>query len=763
MLNSLQSAFLRPGSTININAYMSDGVAVTGERGVVIAAPGNNAALGNYRLLVVRLEYDDLAPPYSLSDIQNIFDNQVVPTFKEMSYGKFDIRPRYLNTRIGRHRDCTFPTGPETTQILSENSIDPVQIDGIVYLVGEDPGCPGGLGQLGKINQNGGYMALARVASLSVPAIIHELGHNLGLLHANRCDAATTQMFNSECVHREYGNSYDIMGKGVGHFNALYKERLGWLDADNMTTVTESGRYTITPLQSNQGKRAIKIVPLGKTSPPLYLEFRQATGTDATRLITAYDGRLLDGGAILGNIPSRTGSYLMDLDSSSLGLKLPSGGQLANFDEVGVTIGPILSLDEISATFDLTLRPAICVRGMPVVRQLNIYPAVLPTDRTVRFVIFNGDSIPCGESSFQVSYILPSGWTFEHTSYPQSLSLFQLFPTDVVGAEYSGRVSRPISSTDDGTFSISVRNIQSGQEFIQKINSQTFSTPLEIRDVRVDDITLTTAVISWVTDEIAYPSINYGTSSDSLFNTIQKYYAGQIHSFTVTNLIPNTRYYFKAKVEGSGRVGTSNIQSFTTTHGQYGDLNLDGVVTIRDIQLIVNFVSNVQTPTAVQFENSDFDKNGKIDIVDQFILQQYVLGKVVARDLPVRFGDLNQDSFIDATDQAVISSLITGRNYSISADSDLDSFVDSGDSRLLINARLGLLTLPARYGDLNDDFKVSTADKVLIDKMILGTFTPTARQKILADLNNDGAISSADSSLITQFILGKITVFPVEN
>jgi Gametolysin peptidase M11 len=51
----------------------------------------------------------------------------------------------------------------------------------------------------------------------------HELGHTLGLGHADRWAC-----LGSSCSIEEYGNMFSVMGYGAGDFNAYEKWRLGW-------------------------------------------------------------------------------------------------------------------------------------------------------------------------------------------------------------------------------------------------------------------------------------------------------------------------------------------------------------------------------------------------------------------------------------------------------------------------------------------------------------------------------------------------------
>ena len=71
--------------------------------------------------------------------------------------------------------------------------------------------------------------------------LAHELGHNLGLYHANYfdCQAAYT-VAGTSCMSDEYGDPIEVMGSRYHDFNAIHKELLGWIKP---VTVTESGSH----------------------------------------------------------------------------------------------------------------------------------------------------------------------------------------------------------------------------------------------------------------------------------------------------------------------------------------------------------------------------------------------------------------------------------------------------------------------------------------------------------------------------------------
>lgn len=84
----------------------------------------------------------------------------------------------------------------------------------------------------------------------------HEIGHLFGLPHANAWFAFGNAIIgNGYSV--EYGNVYDTMGYGNGHFNAAAKSQLQWLPDSHVQALTTNGVYRVhafdsSILQSNQ-------------------------------------------------------------------------------------------------------------------------------------------------------------------------------------------------------------------------------------------------------------------------------------------------------------------------------------------------------------------------------------------------------------------------------------------------------------------------------------------------------------------------------
>ncbi len=149
---------------------------------------------------------------------------------------------------------------------------------------------------------------------------IHELGHALGLPHANHLSQQSGQTV-------AYGTSTDVMGSSSnrGHFNAYYKHRLGWLDAAAVVTATTSGTFTLQPQERDAGLRLLVIPvpgdgdPLGRLRLTHYVvETRRAIGSDAGLRFNVLDGALVYRLAPLATADEESGARLqaISLDAS---------------------------------------------------------------------------------------------------------------------------------------------------------------------------------------------------------------------------------------------------------------------------------------------------------------------------------------------------------------------------------------------------------------------------------------------------------------
>lgn len=154
-----------------------------------------------------------------------------------------------------------------------------------VYVFPYDASCPyGAWGSLG------GDPSRAWIQGSGSPSYLftHELGHNLGLSHASAYECGDKQIgdsskFFSECTHLEYGDAYDIMGGASFHnyFNGPHRYQLGWLKPAEITTVYETGLYTLSHLQSTDSNLKLLRIPIANTQKYYYVGYKRPWNFDS--------------------------------------------------------------------------------------------------------------------------------------------------------------------------------------------------------------------------------------------------------------------------------------------------------------------------------------------------------------------------------------------------------------------------------------------------------------------------------------------------
>lgn len=238
----------------------------------------------------------------------------------------------------------------------------------------------------------------------------HELGHNFGLFHSHSLECGSVPI-GGTCSSMEYGDSLDVMGSSTPprHFNAVQKERLGWLNYGSsppITTVLSSGVYQIEPYEPvGSNPKALKVrSPFGDW---YYLEFRQATGFDAGISSNVSNGVVMhytDGNA--------NGIYLLDMTPATVTWSDPAlvVGQSFTDAGAGITISPI-SVSAAGAAVNVTVGSS-CVRRNPTV-SVSPGSQQASAGATVSYTVAvsNNDDAGCGASGYSAQATAPSGWT----------------------------------------------------------------------------------------------------------------------------------------------------------------------------------------------------------------------------------------------------------------------------------------------------------------------------------------------------------------
>ncbi len=293
-------------------------------------------------LLYLRLAFpESRAEPQTEAAAYDML-RQVNDFFVEGSYGNLYllptvaplvVLPRTVAWYNGGGGD-EFDVRTDALAAAKAMGYDSAQYDLNIVAYSGGPGSFGGLGYVGGVG--------VWLKSINVGVACHELGHNVGLWHANFWDTSGRSVI-GEGAHAEYGNGFDTMGAaGAGnqHFNANHKNQLGWLTKEYVHDIRQSGTYRIFAFDQPQLDTANRYsFKIKKDSARSYWgEFRQKYGSSNTWL---RDGILLDWSPWA---KSAGGAHLLDTTPGSPDGKTDSAvtiGRTFDDTEAGIHITPI--------------------------------------------------------------------------------------------------------------------------------------------------------------------------------------------------------------------------------------------------------------------------------------------------------------------------------------------------------------------------------------------------------------------------------------
>ncbi|MBM3229518.1 hypothetical protein FJZ26_03740, partial [Candidatus Parvarchaeota archaeon] len=454
-----QQPELRSGALVKVNGFQLENkiVSFADKSSFEVLKTEDSPALGEQKLLVLLVRFLDSQdpPPYTREEAQyQIFNGQFQKFIREASYNQTYFTGNaygwYTLNRTGYVNNyCRWPDfgsygDYELDNIIQSNNIDLNEYGRILILA--DHSCMGGgyssVGRWPVLVNNILYNLSLSWSLAGYPpyfsndpinyttlefVISHELGHALGVAHANLWSCKSSVMY-GPCDHSEYGNIYDVMGNARGglHFNAMLKDILGWFNSSSIITINNSGTYLLNPLELGSGVRAAKIRdPNNSSNFSYYVEYRKPYGFDSM-MGSTYPSDYTGNKGLFVNWQTKNfwmRSRLLDMSPAayptSNNVTLNQGGKYKD-DGRGISLIPRGSNNQ-SIKFDVGIYQAKCVYNYPTIT--NIYaPPGFYAGISYRLDVqtWNYDGPLCPVSDFNLSLSVPEGWVYQVKIYDGS-------------------------------------------------------------------------------------------------------------------------------------------------------------------------------------------------------------------------------------------------------------------------------------------------------------------------------------------------------
>jgi len=235
--------------------------------------PSVSWTTGNKRILFIRVDFPD-REGNPLNDEAVAFSMKRTNEFLgDNSYGKFTIETVLVPGVLRMPKPAAwYVAEPESRDdILLAAGRDAAKAldakynyrDYDLYIVCFDSIFDGwaGKARVGTIGLwlNGGF---------SNDTIQHEIGHNLGLYHANAWVPSQGDSPIGTGDHEEYGDPYDNMGNfsPYGHYNVYFKNYLSWISNTSVKSVTRTGTYRVKAHDHREAGMGVRALKIGKNS-----------------------------------------------------------------------------------------------------------------------------------------------------------------------------------------------------------------------------------------------------------------------------------------------------------------------------------------------------------------------------------------------------------------------------------------------------------------------------------------------------------------
>ncbi len=279
----------------------------------------------------------------------------------------------------------------------------------------------------------------------------------------------------------------------------------------------------------------------------------------------------------------------------------------------------------------------------------------------------------------------------------------------------------------------------------------------------VSEVTTTSAVIIWSTDEESDSVVEYGEAPEYGLTAEQ---AGNVteHSVALSSLSPDITYYYRV---GSTDAGGNTVWSEQRTFKTLAE------VVPRTLS-ITSAEAPPGTKATVQLSITDASGVTGGEIFVKYDDKLLIIGEVegtdlisdmtllVNKDVPgeVKIGILGAEGIPSGSGPLVQIELAVDAN----AQAGTETLLEFGDTEIYdetgavipVDLENGVLKVapPGIKGDVNNDGEVRANDAILALRISIGLTTPTNYQNWAADMNEDGNVKANDAILILRKSIG---------
>lgn len=297
---------LKADQPVTVQGYkVGNQILIMGSTGGTVTSGTTSQAapiLGAYNVAVMVAYFSDTANPFTMSQIQGAFNGSpgqdVESFYSQVSYGQASIAPSFYGAyqlSISQASGCANPSYASSVLMQQASStLTYANFKSFVYVLDctnfSDQASVGAFPvstPQGTVIAGSAWITLTSNADSQI--YIHELGHNMGLYHANASQCPPPEQFaTSGCQNLEYADRYDSMGappqgREAG-FDAWHRSELGWLSGTTMPTITQPGTFTysLAPIETSSPTGPVALyIPRGNTGNGFTIEYRQPAGIDA--------------------------------------------------------------------------------------------------------------------------------------------------------------------------------------------------------------------------------------------------------------------------------------------------------------------------------------------------------------------------------------------------------------------------------------------------------------------------------------------------